>query len=779
MPQNFSGKKLRGRNFTGQNLTEANFSKCDIRGANFTNAILKGANFRGAKAGLQERWSFVRLFFLLFLSLTAMDLTKFFYYSLFNSLPSNISSWIDYIFLIAPALIFYTVLFFTIVRKGFTVQAFRIVLKVIASIYAARYVFSTTINLGAIRLGFPLLGDVNLASAVIAFTSIVVHATMIVVLVTIIGVHQAVVVGVCLIEIIVLLPFLHFQLLTTYNIPISLPLLLNNPSLLFNIFLSALIILVSGYIGWLALNGYERFQIIRTLGMIISSIGGTNFHGADLTEANFLGAFLRNTDFEEANLTRTRWFQARKMNFVIPGETYLKFASVQNLITTLDGISQNFARKDLRGINLKGAKLQNASFIDTDLSQADLRDTDLSGAILVHTRLEQADLTGANLTGSCIQDWFITKNTILNQVKCEYVFMRYVNEGKLDQMPPQGEFKAGEFVIFIRSILDTLELYHNRDINPRFAIIILKSLSEDYNESLQIVGLEKRGDGIILKLKTSEWLNQEQIKEEYYSRYSKILTLSMQDPDKLLPEYKVVETNEILAKIEEKVEEFKRHPTTNIEYLHSEGLIVTGVVKGSVYMNQNKGIMQKVSSSNVYGGMEAAQGNNNQQTQETNINTDTMTNNPGGFSVGGSVSGDINNVQGDKNQQRVSNKTSNFNLQNAQFGGGLVNADTVNAGQIGGNITNYNPEQRQNLAQAAAEIGQLLNQLSQSYPTATTSQRMSVVAKAVDEIESNPTLKARVIGALKAGGTEAFKELIDHPLVNILLASIDGWQEAE
>ncbi|MBD6621268.1 hypothetical protein FNW02_37680 [Komarekiella sp. 'clone 1'] len=46
-------------------------------------------------------------------------------------------------------------------------------------------------------------------------------------------------------------------------------------------------------------------------------------------------------------------------------------------------------------------------------------------------------------------------------------------------------------------------------------------------------------------------------------------------------------------------------------------------------------------------------------------------------------------------------------------------------------------------------------------------------------IESNPTLKARVISALKAGGTEAFKELIDNPLINILLASIDGWQEAE
>jgi hypothetical protein len=56
---------------------------------------------------------------------------------------------------------------------------------------------------------------------------------------------------------------------------------------------------------------------------------------------------------------------------------------------------------------------------------------------------------------------------------------------------------------------------------------------------------------------------------------------------------------------------------------------------------------------------------------------------------------------------------------------------------------------------------------------------MTVVAKVVDEIEKNPTLKARVIEALKSGGKEALKEAIDHPLVNILLAALDGWQEAE
>jgi hypothetical protein len=135
--------------------------------------------------------------------------------------------------------------------------------------------------------------------------------------------------------------------------------------------------------------------------------------------------------------------------------------------------------------------------------------------------------------------------------------------------------------------------------------------------------------------------------------------------------------------------------------------------------------------------------------------------------------------QGDTIMPEGSKQVFNNNLANAQFGGGLVNADTVNAGQISGNITNNSTEQKQNLAEAAAEIQQLLNQLSQTYPTATTSEKMTVVAKAVDEIENNPTLKARVIGALKSGGTEAFKELIDNPLVNILLASIDGWQEAE
>ena len=91
-------------------------------------------------------------------------------------------------------------------------------------------------------------------------------------------------------------------------------------------------------------------------------------------------------------------------------------------------------------------------------------------------------------------------------------------------------------------------------------------------------------------------------------------------------------------------------------------------------------------------------------------------------------------------------------------------------------IGQYNEAPSQDLAEAAAEIQTLLDQLSQTYPTNTNKEKMIIVGEAVDQIENNPTFKAKVINALKAGGVEAFKEAVDHPLVNILMATIDGWQ---
>jgi hypothetical protein len=101
----------------------------------------------------------------------------------------------------------------------------------------------------------------------------------------------------------------------------------------------------------------------------------------------------------------------------------------------------------------------------------------------------------------------------------------------------------------------------------------------------------------------------------------------------------------------------------------------------------------------------------------------------------------------------------------------------VSGGEIKGNAKIagvINEAEQQNLAEAAKEIQALLEQLSKTYPTTTSKEKSIVVGEAVDQIENNQTLKFKVINALRAFGIEALKEAIDHPLVNILVATIEG-----
>ena len=118
--------------------------------------------------------------------------------------------------------------------------------------------------------------------------------------------------------------------------------------------------------------------------------------------------------------------------------------------------------------------------------------------------------------------------------------------------------------------------------------------------------------------------------------------------------------------------------------------------------------------------------------------------------------------------------SNNFDFTGANIPGGVAG---TNYGKMVETQINYAAQQ--NLAEAAAEIQQLLEQLEETNPTTTEAEKLTVVVKAAEEIKKNPTLKARVIGALESGGTEAFKEAVDNPLVNILVAIIEGWTQAE
>ena len=104
---------------------------------------------------------------------------------------------------------------------------------------------------------------------------------------------------------------------------------------------------------------------------------------------------------------------------------------------------------------------------------------------------------------------------------------------------------------------------------------------------------------------------------------------------------------------------------------------------------------------------------------------------------------------------------------------GNVVGGVISSGEVGGDIvvssTNtVSTEDQKTLAEAAAEIQHLLDQLSQTYPTTTVAEKATVAAKAMQEIEGKPDTKKRIIKALKVGGTAALIELTNNPVVKIL-----------
>jgi len=78
-------------------------------------------------------------------------------------------------------------------------------------------------------------------------------------------------------------------------------------------------------------------------------------------------------------------------------------------------------------------------------------------------------------------------------------------------------------------------------------------------------------------------------------------------------------------------------------------------------------------------------------------------------------------------------------------------------------------------AELKAEIQPFLEQLAQSPIT----QNESVATEAIkQEIKTQPTLKQRLLNALKVGSTETLKEIFNHPLVNISVETVKAFLEA-
>ena len=92
-------------------------------------------------------------------------------------------------------------------------------------------------------------------------------------------------------------------------------------------------------------------------------------------------------------------------------------------------------------------------------------------------------------------------------------------------------------------------------------------------------------------------------------------------------------------------------------------------------------------------------------------------------------------------------------------------------------IGQYNEAPSQDLAEAAKEIQNLLDQLSQTYPTKTKKEKKIFAVEAVDRIEQNPSLTQKLLSATKTGSIAALDSMLNHPAASFVIAAIEDLQD--
>jgi uncharacterized protein YjbI with pentapeptide repeats len=512
--RNFCKADLRGQDFTNCDLSDADFSHAKIQGANFTHANLQRSKFAEIKAGQPFLWQLI-------LAVTLVAIASFSgFFSAYAILAAASNLGASYIqkITIFPGLIALSMaIIYVAIRLNQKKGTFT---SIPGSV--RRILILISEGIGAV------IGAVAAISALVSFNFVIIF----------IG---AFIVGSITIALALTLQLTMIPIRIMFGRKLSLivPFLLILGSIFGSLYQQGSFSSVALTVGlvtsamlvealWTThrvISEDPDLALTRTVSIAIASICGTNFQGANLTDAIFTKAQLKSCNFIKANLTGVAWQGAKQLNYARLEKSYLASYQIRTLVVTSQGAAGNFDGLDLQGINLQGVNLQDTSFIRANLNDANLQDANLSMAILKQTQLDGADLTGVLLTGACIEDWGITGSTKLNGIRCEYVFMRY-SVGKTNPLrKPDNEqeiFDDGGFANFIQPYVDTLDLYHSQKFDPRAVSVAFNQISDKYPEAdLEIVAIEKRGqNGLNLKVKTSADADKSKLSADYIQFYN-------------------------------------------------------------------------------------------------------------------------------------------------------------------------------------------------------------------------------------------------------------------
>jgi internalin A len=123
------------------------------------------------------------------------------------------------------------------------------------------------------------------------------------------------------------------------------------------------------------------------------------------------------------------------------------------------------------------------------------------------------------------------------------------------------------------------------------------------------------------------------------------------------------------------------------------------------------------------------------------------------------------------------NQEQTMTNQQPSFGGDYVRGNKFGGDNVGRDKIGTQINNSPNLAQAAKEIKELLDQLSEEYNPNTEKGQNSIKNEALKVIKNDSTLQQKIVNALKEGGVTTLEEAINHPLAKIVIAATKGFLE--
>lgn len=522
MLSNLNRKNWQGISFKERDLTGVDFSHADIRGADFTNANLTNADFSYALAGLPRKWVIGVLIVAAILSGISGAATVMAVYRTVSFLIIKpdaplgiIPAFLSFLFILSI-----NIFLLLITRQEGLQKTLGILASVVAIGLPLLGILSSISNdknrflnfFRSFRMGNfveVIRGGngsevayviVPLVMAVAATVTVIITLNLAVVLATFVGSNKEVqLIRVEALGIAVIVTGLvtrngarYWQNLTAEIGVIVLA-----------IILAIALISVSWNIAGKILREDEKYGVLRQIAIAISTLGGTSFRHANLTNANFSYATLKSTDFRNANTTRTLWHKSLNFNQARVGNTILINPKIRDLLITGNGHQQDLVNANLRGANLIRADLSYANLKAADLSEATFQDACLEWVNLTQTQAIGTDFTNSQITGACgLATWNIDSTTQLEWVDCRWIYLlEYPKAGTDDRerRPSSGEFATGEFTSLFQEVLHTVDLIFQNGIDWKAFISTFKRVQvENESTKLDVQSIENKGDGVVI-----------------------------------------------------------------------------------------------------------------------------------------------------------------------------------------------------------------------------------------------------------------------------------------